>query len=86
MPSQRQSVTVPSGLARKIGQGAKRRHLTFSKALVEYARLGVEEEERARERLRVVVEKIQATSSSAEAEALGTELIEAVFGPQSSGA
>jgi hypothetical protein len=74
---------VPADLAWKIGQGAKRNHQTFSKALVEYARRGVAEEERARERLRGVVEKIQAAKSSEEAEALGAELMEAVFGPQS---
>jgi hypothetical protein len=53
---------------------------------MEYVRLGVAEEDRAREKLRLVVRKIQAAPSPEEAEALAGELTEAVFGPQSGGA
>ena len=79
----RQSVTVPDDLARKIQRNAKRKHQTFSKALVDYARLGVAEEEKAKQKLGLVVRKIQAASSDEEAESLALELTEAIFGPQS---
>jgi hypothetical protein len=78
----RQSVTVPEDLARKIGRGAKKKHLIFSKALIEYDRLGVAGQREAAIGGRVV-EKIQAATSREEAEALTVELTEAVFGPQS---
>jgi hypothetical protein len=78
----RQSVTVPGNLAAKIARGAKRKHLTFSKALIEYARLGVAEEARAKEKVRSAVEKMRAAKSLDETETLVTELAEAVLGPR----
>ena len=80
--SVRQSVTVPAELAREIEQGAKRRHETFSKALVNYARLGIKEEEKTLRQLRAVFRKIRAAKSDSEAETYGEQLIEIMFGPQ----
>jgi hypothetical protein len=82
MKSIRQSVTVPGELAAKIASGAKRKHLTFSKALVEYARLGAAEEKQAKQKVRSVVEKIQAARSQEAAELLTAELRDTVLGPQ----
>ena len=81
--SVRQSVTIPGELAREIERGAKRRHATFSKALVDYARRGIYEEQRALEKLRLVVRKIQAALTEEEAAAVRyeDELVEAIFGP-----
>ena len=78
----RQSVTVPDELARKIARGAKRRHETFSKALVDYARRGIYEEQRAFEKLRLVVRKIQAAPTEEDAARYEDELVEVIFGPQ----
>jgi hypothetical protein len=62
MKSIRQSVTVPGELVGKIARGAQRKHLTFSKALIEYARAGVTEEERDQRKMRAT-EKAQTAGS-----------------------
>ena len=80
--SVRQSVTIPGELAREIERGAKRRHATFSKALVDYARRGIYEEQRALEKLRLVVRKIQAAPTEEDAARYEDELVEVIFGPQ----
>ena len=81
--SVRQSVTVPAELAREIEREAKRRHETFSKALLHYARVGMTEEQRAVKKVRSLMRKIQAAPTAEEADRLyGDELIETIFGPQ----
>ena len=79
--SVRQSVTVPADLARRIARDARQRHQTFSKTLLDYARLGLLEEERAKKRLRDVAEKIQAAPTPEAAGHYAGELTEAIFGP-----
>jgi hypothetical protein len=59
MKSIRQSVTIPGELVGKIARGAKRKHLTFSKALIEYARVGVAEEEQTGRKMQSAVEKLR---------------------------
>ena len=81
--SLRQSVTIPADLAREIEREARRQHKTFSKALIDYTRAGLTEQQRARRKLRSLVRKIQAAPTFEEADRLyGEELIETIFGPQ----
>jgi hypothetical protein len=46
--SHRQSVTIPIDLARKIEREARKRYQTFSKTLVDYARIGFEADQKAK--------------------------------------
>jgi hypothetical protein len=80
--SVRQSVTVPADLARQIQRDAKRKHQTFSKTLLDYARVGLVERDRRFKQLHEVVEKIQSAATAEDAAQFDEELEEAIFGPQ----
>lgn len=80
----RQSVTIPGDLVRDLQRSAKHRHETVSATLIHYARAGIAEEQKAKQKLRDLVKKIQAAPTPQEAEQkYGDELIETIFGPQS---
>jgi hypothetical protein len=78
--SVRQSVTIPSQLAREVRRVAKERNMTMSRALVTLAEKGVEAEAAARARLTAAYERFMAEGDPARKSEAGEDLIRAIFG------
>ncbi len=78
--SVRQSVTIPTQLAREVRRVAKERNLTMSRALVTLAERGVEAEATARARLTGAYDKFMAEADPARKSEAGVDLIRAIFG------
>jgi hypothetical protein len=78
--SVRQSVTIPSQLARDVKRVAKERKITMSRALVTLAEQGVEAEAAARAKLATAYKEFMAAADPAKNDEAGKELIQAIFG------
>jgi hypothetical protein len=78
--SVRQSVTIPSQLAREVRRVAKERNVTMSRALVTLAERGVEAEATARNKLATAYEKFMAESDPAKKSEVGEDLIREILG------
>jgi hypothetical protein len=78
--SVRQSVTIPTQLAREVRRVAKERKVTMSRALVTLAEKGVEAEAAARSKLVASYEQFMAMEDPAKKSEAGKELIQAIFG------
>jgi len=76
----RQSVTIPSQLAKEVRRVAKERRVTMSRALVSLAELGVEAEAAARKNLSVAYGRFMAESDPRQKNEAGKDLIRAIFG------
>jgi len=76
----RQSVTLPSAVAKQIRSIAKSRSLSANRVLVELVEEGIEARQRKEQEFRDLAERFRAAKDSAEAERLGDQLGRMVFG------
>jgi hypothetical protein len=75
----RQSVTLPSTVAKQIRSMAKSRRLSANRVLVELVEEGIEARQRKEKEFRDLAERFRAAKDPAEAERLGDQLGRMVF-------
>ncbi len=76
----RQSVTLPSTVAKQIRTMAKSRRLSANRVLVELVEEGIEARQRKEKEFFDLAERFRAAKDPAEAERLGDQLGRMVFG------
>jgi hypothetical protein len=76
----RQSVTLPSTVAKQIRTIARSRRLSANRVLVELVEEGIEARQRKEKEFRDLAERFRAAKDPAEAERLGDQLGRMVFG------
>jgi hypothetical protein len=76
----RQSVTLPSTVAKQIRSMAKSRRLSANRVLVELVEEGIEARQRKEKEFHNLAERFRAATDPAEAERLGDQLGRMVFG------
>ena len=76
----RQSVTLPSTVAKQIRTIAKSRRLSANRVLVELVEEGIEARQRKEKEFFDLAERFRAAKDPAEAERLGDQLGRMVFG------
>jgi hypothetical protein len=76
----RQSVTLPSTVAKQIRSMAKSRRLSANRVLVELVEEGIEARQRKEKEFHDLAERFRAAKDPAEAERLGNQLGRMVFG------
>ena len=78
--SVRQSVSLPSGLAKQVGSMAKTRKVSRNRMLLELIENGIDAEKRKQERFFALAERFRSEQDPEEANRLGDELGRLVFG------
>lgn len=76
----RQSVSLPSEIARQVKAMAKNRRLSSNRMLVELVEDGIEAQKRKQEEFFHLAERFRAATDPREVERLGDELGRMVFG------
>jgi hypothetical protein len=76
----RQSVSLPSRLAKQVGSMAKSRKLSKNRMLLELIENGIDAEARKQEQFFALAERFRNEKDPAEANRLGDELGRMVFG------
>jgi metal-responsive CopG/Arc/MetJ family transcriptional regulator len=76
----RQSVSIPTRLARRVRDLARKKGVSASKVIVSLVERGLRAEEEERARFFELAERFVAAKDAAEREALRTELARMVFG------
>ena len=78
--SVRQSVSLPPGLAKKVGSMAKSRKLSKNRMLVELIENGIEAEKRKQQQFFALAERFRKEQDPEAAHRLGDELGRMIFG------
>ncbi len=78
--SVRQSVSIPSGMARRIRALAKTRKISANRVLVDLIEVGLQSKEAEKERFFLLVNRLTESSSSVERQRLKEELARMTFG------
>jgi hypothetical protein len=81
----RQSVTLPSGLAKQVGSMARSRKLSKNRMLVELIENGIDVEKRKQQQFFALAERFRNEQDPEAANRLGDELGRMVFGGNSCG-
>jgi metal-responsive CopG/Arc/MetJ family transcriptional regulator len=76
----RQSVTLPSRLARRVRALAKKHHTSTNRALVELIKTGIESKEAEKRRFLELADRLIASSDPAERKRTKQELARMTFG------
>jgi metal-responsive CopG/Arc/MetJ family transcriptional regulator len=76
----RQSVTLPSGVARRVQALAKRERTSASKVIVELIETGLEAREREKKRFFELADRLADSSDKSERKRLKTELARMTYG------
>lgn len=76
----RQSVSLPSSIAKQVKTMAKNRRLSSNRMLVELVEDGLEAQRRRQEEFFALAEQFRAASNPADVERLGDKLGRMVFG------
>jgi ParB-like chromosome segregation protein Spo0J len=78
--SVRQSVSIPSGIARRVRALAKTRKTSANRVLVDLIEAGLQSKEAEKERFFVLVNRLTESSSAVERQRLKEELAQMTFG------
>jgi hypothetical protein len=78
--SVRQSVSIPSGIARRVRALAKTRKTSANRVLVDLIEAGLQSKEAEKERFFWLVNRLTESSSAAERQRLKEELAQMTFG------
>lgn len=79
--SVRQTVTLPTKIAKRVRTIAKNRRLSANRVLVELVEEGIEARERREREFFALTERLRNATDPKEVERLGNELGRMVFGP-----
>lgn len=79
--SVRQTVTLPTKIAKRVRIIAKNRRLSANRVLVELVEEGIEARERREREFFALTERLRSATDPKEVERLGNELGRMVFGP-----